>query len=160
MLSTSEKEIYKNWPFRTRYLQKECWNIIKKCILKHQITTSIEFGSGISTILFNNLGIDLISYENDPIYLRIIKSFNLANVEFRLWDNITANIEGSFGLALVDGAMPRINQLYYAQKHSRYVAIDDYTDEETSLNLYPMLKEYTKVYGKGTKLSIFRRTLK
>lgn len=150
-------EIYKSWPFRTRFLRPECWALIKDYIVKHEITSVLEFGSGISTILFNNLGVDVVSYETDPVYLRRIKSYNLANVEFRLWDNITASINGVFGLSLVDGAMPRMNQLSYAIKHSRYIAIDDFSDKESSEGLYPMVKDLTRLDDESIKMAIFRR---
>ncbi len=151
-----EEQIYINWPFRVRYLKQSCWEQLKALIIDHEITSVLEFGSGISTILFNNLGLDVISYETDPVYLRKVKSFNLANVDFRLWDNITAKIKGTFGLSLIDGILPRTNQLSYAQKHSRYIAVDDFDDEETSKPLISMLKNYTRLDDKSTRLAIFR----
>ena len=153
----TDNEIYSNWPLKIRYLRKECWKRIKACILRHDITSVLEFGSGLSTVLFNNLGVDTISYETNPVYLRAIKSFNLSNVEFRLWDNITANIEGYFGLSLVDGILPRVNQLHYAQLHARYIAIDDYTDPKSNEGLPQMLSDYACLDKGEIKLSIFRR---
>ena len=151
-----EDKVYADWPFHMRYLRRECWDVIKDYIIKHEITAALEFGSGLSTILFNNLGVDLVSYETDPVYLRTIKSYNLANVEFRLWDNVTANIKGHYGISLVDGALPRTKQLYYAQKHSRYIAIDDFNDDNSNMGLEPMLKGYTRLDDESIKLAIFR----
>jgi len=102
------------------------------------------------------MGLDVVSYETDPVYLRLIKRYNLANVEFRLWDNVTANVEGHFGISLVDGILPRVNQLYYVQKHSRYIVIDDFNDGNSSVGLVPMLKGYTRLDDKSTRLAIFR----
>lgn len=153
----TDEEIYKNWPFRIRFLRPECWALIKSYIIKHEIISVLEFGSGISTILLNNLGVDVVSYETDPIYLRLIKSYNLVNVEFRLWNNKIASIDQVFGISLVDGAMPRENQLSYAIKHSRYIAIDDFSDKNSSEALYPMIKGLTRLDDKSIKMAIFRR---
>ena len=153
----TDAEIYKNWPYRTRFLRSECWELMKSYIINHKITSVLEFGAGISSILLNNLGVDVVSYETDPIYLRTIKSYNLANVEFRLWDNKTAQINQVFGLSLVDGAMPRENQLSLAIKHSRYIAIDDFSDENSSKFLYPMVTGLTRLDDATIKMAIFRR---
>jgi hypothetical protein len=153
----TNKEIYNLWPFRIRFLQPVCWELLEGLIVEKKITSVLEFGSGVSTLLFNNLGVDVVSYETDPVYLRKVKSFNLANVEFRLWDNKTTSITQTFGLSLVDGAMPRTSQLRYAMDHSRYIAIDDYSDENSSKALYPMTKNLTRLDDGKIKLAIFRR---
>jgi hypothetical protein len=152
-----DSEIYKNWPYRTRYLRPECWAVLSRLIKVHQITSVLEFGSGISTLLFNNRGIDVVSYETSPTYLKVIKSYNLANVEFRLWDNQITNIEGEFGLSLVDGALPRTRQLFYALKHSRYIAVDDFTDPLSNVGLQPLISNCQLIAGYNTKLKVFRR---
>lgn len=151
-----EDKLYKTWPFHIRYLRRECWEVIKEYIVKHEITSVLEFGSGISTILLNNMGLDVVSYETDQVYLRFIKSYNLANVEFRLWDNVTADIKGHYGISLVDGILPRTRQLYYAQKHTRYICIDDFNDEN-AVGLPPMLKGYTRLDDEAIKLAVFRK---
>jgi hypothetical protein len=153
----TDAEIYKKWPYRTRYLRPECWSVINRILHNHRITSILEFGSGISTALFNNHGIDVVSYDTDPAYLKFIKSLNLANVEFRLWNNKKTSIEGEFGLSLVDGALPRTRQLYYAMKHSRYIAIDDFTDPESNKGLKEMLSGFELIAGRGCKLRVFRR---
>ena len=153
----TDEEIYKEWPFPTRYLRKERWDIIKGYIHKHGITSVLEFGSGISTLLFNNLGLDIVSYETDSIYLRTIKSYNLANVDFRLWDNTTAYIKGYFGMSLVDGILSRTNQLIYAQKHSRYIVIDDFNDKDSVAGMLPILKNCNRLDDQSENLAIFRK---
>jgi hypothetical protein len=153
----TDEEIYLKWPFRTRYLRPEGWKQIKEQILLHQITSAIEFGSGVSTLLFNNLGIDLVSYETDPTYLRFIKSFNLANVKFVLWNNQETTIEETYGISLVDGILPRTNQLHYAQLHSRYIAIDDFNDPNSNQGLSELLTNYKVIGPSDTKLVIFRK---
>jgi hypothetical protein len=153
----TDTEIYAAWPYKIRFLRRECWELIKSYILTHEITSVLEFGSGVSTILLNNLGVDVVSYETDPIYLRKVKSYNLANVEFRLWDNEKADINQVFGLSLVDGAMPRVNQLSYAIRHSRYIAIDDFSDANSSEALYPMVEGLSRLDDGKIKLAIFRK---
>jgi|GEM_PF-4083946 len=154
-----DAEIYKNWPYRTRYLRPECWAVISRLLKVHQITSVLEFGSGISTLLFNNRGIDVVSYETDPSYLKVIKSYNLANVEFRLWDNTVIEMEGGryFGLALVDGTLPRTFQLHWAKMFARYIVIDDYTDPESNVGLLPLVSNCQLIAGYNTKLKVFRR---
>jgi hypothetical protein len=151
------EDIYTQWPFKVRFLRRELWDQLKKQIVLHQITSVLEFGSGISTILFNNFGLDAVSYDTNPVYQLIVKRFNLANVEFRIWNNVSADIEGYFGLALVDGILPRANQFSYALKHARYVAIDDFTDEESSQELIPLTEGCLRIDSGNTRLAIFRR---
>lgn len=152
-----DSDIYSAWPYRTRYLRPECWAVISRMLKAHQITSVLEFGSGISTVLFNHRGVDVVSYETSASYLKMVKSFNLANVEFRLWDNKDTDIEGQFGLALVDGSLPRTNQLRLALAHARYVAIDDYTDPLSSVGLPPLVSNCQLIAGYNTKLKVFRR---
>ncbi len=154
----TDKDIYKEWPFPTRFLDIASWNKINHYVQKYDITSILEFGSGLSTILLNNIGLDIISYETDSIYLREVKKFNLANVEFRLWNNVDADIKGHFGLSLVDGILPRMNQLYYAQKHSRYIAIDDFNNDHQSEGLLPMLKNCNRLDDQSARIAIFRKS--
>jgi len=153
----NEKEIYASWPFKVRYLRPECWALIKDYILRHEITSVLEFGSGVSTILLNSLGVDVVSYETDSLYLRRVKSYNLANVEFNLWDNQGAYITKTFGLSLVDGIVPRDKQFLYAMAHSRYIAIDDFSDEESSREIYPLVEGLTRLDNAAIKMAIFRK---
>jgi len=154
----TDEEIYKEWPFQIRFLDMDSWNIIKQYIQKHKITSALEFGSGLSTILLNNAGLDVTSYETDPTYLEIVKEFNLDNVKFHLWNNVDADIKGHFGLSLVDGILPRMNQLYYAQKHSRYIAIDDFNNDHQSEGLLPMLKDCNRLDDQSARIAIFRKS--
>ncbi len=153
----TSNEIYAQWPFKVRYLRRELWSQLKRQIVLHQITSVLEFGSGLSTVLFNSFGLDVVSYDTNPVYQLIVKRFNLANVEFRIWDNVVADIKGDFGLALVDGILPRTNQLFYALRHARYVAIDDFTDKESNQGLAPMVEGCLRIDSGNTKLAIFRR---
>ena len=152
----SEDEIYKEWPFKIRYLSRCCWDVVKALIIEHKVTSALEFGSGVSTILLDNMGLEVVSYETDLTYMNKVKGFNLPKVDFRIWNNVDADITGHYGLSLVDGILPRTNQLYYAMKHSRYVIIDDFTDEESSKGMNELLKDYTRLDDKSQRLAIFR----
>jgi hypothetical protein len=156
-LTENERIIMSSWLFRTRYLQPVLWRQLKHLIFTHKITSVLEFGSGLSTLLFDSLNLKVLSYETDPEYLSKFYKKCSSNVTFVIWNNEKADIWETFGLSLVDGILPRTNQLIYAMAHSRYIAIDDFLDEETSTPLLPLLEGWTRIDSQQSKLAVFRR---
>jgi len=125
----TDREIYKFWLSEvrgTRYLHPDRWIQLKPLIKKHKIASVLEFGSGVSTLLFAHNGLSVVSYETDKDYMELVHSLCEPKVDFRLWDNLSADISGSFDLALVDGILPRSLQIELALQHAVIVAIDDY----------------------------------
>ena len=49
------------------------WAFIKKIIEDNDIRKVLEFGSGLSTLLFNNLGLSVLSYETDVEFIKKVQ---------------------------------------------------------------------------------------
>lgn len=143
----TDREIYKFWLSKVRgarYLHPDRWIQLKPLIKKHKLTSVLEFGSGVSTLLFAHNGLSVVSYETDKDYMELVRSLCEPKVDFRLWDNVSANISGSFDLALVDGILPRNTQLELSLQHAVIIAIDDYE-----------LTTYHRIDDRTSKMSIF-----
>lgn len=83
-------------------LTEEDWKFIRDTIKENNIKTILEFGAGLSTLLLNELGIKVITYETHNGWVDKIKSLN-DKCDVRLWDgNSIDNIE-KFDFAFIDG---------------------------------------------------------
>lgn len=125
----SERSVYKLWhnTFKDhRYLRQQRWRILKDFIKKLEINSVLEFGSGVSTLLFEDLGLSVHSFETDADYMKVVKNLSRGRAEFRLWDNETAPNLDHYDLGLVDGDLPRQLQLDLCKEHAKTVAIDDF----------------------------------
>ena len=153
----TDVEIYNLWHSKTsdhRYLRPKRWSRLKRFINKNNIKSVIEFGSGMSTLLFNSLNLNILSLETDKSYIDFVSKLCTVKVRFKLWDNKSLNIQESFDLSLVDGILPRVQQLKYAIKHSKFVAIDDYiANDEKEIDL--LLSNFTRVDLSAAPLGIF-----
>ena len=163
----TDKEIYKLWLSQVpgpKYLRPVRWAEISSVIDSKGVKSVIEFGSGVSTLLFANKGVSLVSFETDPKYMGMVKRMlkstpNLAdtsNVTFRYWRNSTIREVGSFDLAFVDGVLPRVIQLDFAKSCSPLIAIDDYGPRMKNL-FKPQLEGYTRINSDSTLMAIFTR---
>ena len=84
------------------------WEFIKETIQNNNIKTVLEFGAGLSTLMLNDLGLKVITYETISGWIEKIKKIN-PNCDVRLWDGKTINDSvkdedpKKFDLAFVDG---------------------------------------------------------
>lgn len=154
----TEEEIYQLWHSKTnndqRYLRPLRWKQIKETIISNKLASTIEFGSGVSTILFDTLGIEVTSYETDLKFLRFVSTLCSIEVKFIYWDNLFLHNPKHYDISLVDGALPRDMQLIYALALSDYIAIDDYRKDEKAA-FGPLLVNYTRINDESTPLAIF-----
>lgn len=154
----TEEEIYQLWHTKTnndpRYLRPLRWKQLKDLILSKGVKTILEFGSGVSTLLLDQLNIKIHSVETDRSYMRTVQSLCSSNIEFTHWDNEFLQQLRHYDLAIVDGDLPRDRQLIYAIALSDYIAIDDYRKDEKA-TFGPLLINYKQVNDKSTPLAIF-----
>ena len=150
--------IYSSWQSRSsdhRFLRFNRWMEIKKVIQKERLKTVVEFGSGISTALFANLGMSVLSFETDPDYMNFVYNFDLCKgATFILWNNKDLTLKAHFDLALVDGILPRDTQLKVALNCAKYIAIDDFVGRGKK-TLSPMLSRLNRVDSGTTYLALF-----
>ena len=151
-----ENLIYKTWKLLTpdlRYLRQERWEVIKETILVYNLKTVIEFGSGISTILFSNLNLNILSFETNLNYIAFMANL-CPKAIIIFWNNKSLALRGNFDLALVDGILPRDLQLDISIKRASFIAIDDYTDDIKE-SLSPKLTNLKRIDKDTTPLAIF-----
>ena len=126
------KDCRKDWNKKFsdhRYLKYPRWAYIKKTIDQFRVKTILEFGCGLSTILFDQLGCKVDSFETDQDYMKSVDSMiHTRNVNFFHWNNQSSDYFKKlekYHMALVDGALPRTRQLNIAAKYSDIIIIDD-----------------------------------
>lgn len=148
---------YKLWQTNSkdhRYLRPKRWDEIKKAIDEYKPKNILEFGAGVSTLLFSNLGLNLTSLETDEAYLNFVKGLCPNKVNYILWDGKKVPLKGYFDLILVDGALPRIPQLVYAVGHTDLIAVDDFAGS-IEKSFLPYLIDFKRVNSE-TIMAIFR----
>ena len=158
-MKCSEEKIYDIYLKLTnndrRYLRPRRWNTIRTVLESQKLTKILEFGSGVSTLLFDNLDCTVDSYETDEKFLNLVKDNCSEGVKFHFWDNKTAPDLDHYNLALVDGALPRTLQLELAIKHADFVAIDDCVGKYKQAILNRM-KDFKRLDNDKTYMTVFK----
>jgi hypothetical protein len=106
-----------------RCIKEEDWKVIQEWI--GDAETVLEFGCGLSTVLFAEQGHQVMSIEWDSDYMHKVRELVSApgRVDFALWDERT--LADRYDLALVDGVTPRREQMIEAAARTRLVLVHD-----------------------------------
>lgn len=83
-------------------IYEEDWLFLKKIIDDYNVKSIVEFGAGLSTLIFNEMGFKVTTYENSPEWIEQVKKMN-PKCDIRLWDGVTCDVEGTYDLVFVDG---------------------------------------------------------
>lgn len=82
------------------------WEFISKTIKKYSITNVLEFGAGLSTLLFYDAGVKTVTYESKQGWIDKINHMN-PRCKIQLWDGINMDMlqrpTVCFDMAFVDG---------------------------------------------------------
>jgi len=132
-------------------LRYDRWMSLYKVIHKYNVSSVLEFGSGISTLLFDRNQLEVDSYETDKAYMDQVKDLCSDFIRFHHWNNKDINIGRSYDLALVDGEVPRNHQLKLAMAHANIVAVDDYKGSS-------LFDKWKRIDDGSTKLAIFKKS--
>ena len=81
---------------------EEDWMFMKKIIDDHKVKTILEFGAGLSTLILNEMGYKVVTYENNPDWIDAVKKMN-PKCDIRPWDGKECDVTGYFDMAFVDG---------------------------------------------------------
>jgi predicted SAM-dependent methyltransferase len=114
------------WPNAIKYAD---WEYLMQLIEQYQISTVLEFGSGLSTLLMReNPDLSVVSYESDERWLKLMQE-KAPDADIRSWDKKEIKEDlGFFDLALVDGPGGGGNREFstkIASEHSDIVVIHD-----------------------------------
>ena len=89
-------------PFGGGSLTDKDWEFILEAIDKHKVKSVLEFGAGLSTLLFNDRLEDVLTYEDKDGWMNKIYSIKPCNI--RLWDGkIEPVFDRKYDLCFVDG---------------------------------------------------------
>ena len=90
------------YDFKAGSITKRDFVFLKNVIEAYNVKRVLEFGAGVSTILLNDLGVAVTTYETDFSYIDRIKKIN-PNLDIRHWDGQTIPDDRRFDLVFVDG---------------------------------------------------------
>jgi len=80
------------------------WVILRDVLIRYKVQSVLEFGAGTSTVLFDRMGLKVVSYETDKTWKTKIDRKTTNNVNIRLWGGrCPLNIKDNFDIALIDG---------------------------------------------------------
>lgn len=115
-------------------ITSEDWSFIRDTIIKNNVKTVLEFGTGLSTLLMADLGIQVVTYETMEGWIKKIKELKPA-ADIRLWDGVTLPEQPplpKFDMAFVDGpagGKTRENSTQLASQLSDLIIIHDASRE-------------------------------
>lgn len=90
------------------------YKFIKSIIETYQIKTVLEFGAGLSTLLFNQMGLEVDTYETSLSWIEKIRSFSPKANLFN-WDGKDLEINKRYDLVFVDGPAGGQNREFSTQ---------------------------------------------
>ena len=100
--------------------------LLQRLVRQYNVKTVLEFGSGLSTILFDRLNLIVTSFETDAEYMADVDRMCAGNITFYTWDNQHLPIKlPAVDMAFVDGADPRQRQINLAAESTRVMVIHD-----------------------------------
>jgi ADP-heptose:LPS heptosyltransferase len=131
-VDTSDAELVKSYgmTFGGGAITDRDWLFMKDLIKKQNIKTILEFGTGLSTLLFQTQADKVISYETNKGWIHKIKSFCSDKVEHRIWDGKTINESiPNVDLVFVDGPAGSMNRewstKYAAESNAKWIIVHD-----------------------------------
>lgn len=107
------------------------WKFIEAVLEQYDVKTMLEFGSGLSTLLMQEVVDKIVSYETEQEAREEIRELLGENVTLQMWDGVNApEISGGpvFDCAFVDGPFGgefREHSFKYAAKYADLVLVHD-----------------------------------
>jgi hypothetical protein len=105
------------------------WDFLKKVAEKYEVKTLLEFGAGLSTLLFSDIVESSITYETHDGWIKKIKEMSADNSEIRKWDGLKVEEElPQFDMCFVDGPAgggTREFSTKIASEHAKIIVVHD-----------------------------------
>jgi len=101
------------------------WNAFLRHKRERGWDSVLEFGCGLSTILFSHLLLRVVSLETDSEFAKRVEAQCEPTAVIYVWDNKSISLREEFDFAFVDGILPRIPQAHAAMKHARFIFVHD-----------------------------------
>lgn len=97
-----EPESINGFKFGGGSLTVEDWAFILNTMKQYNVKRVLEFGAGLSTILLNGAGKEIVTYETSQGWIDKVKKGH-QNFNCQLWDGKTLNDTSKYDFAFVDG---------------------------------------------------------
>ena len=129
------------------------WIVLRDFLISEKIKNVIEIGPGLSTELMDRLGIHVLSYETDPIFILRIKRKVGPEIIIKQWNGLCLpEINASkYKLALIDGPVGGDSRepVYSALADSkiRFIACHDSNRKEDKALISRYFGQWEKVAG-------------
>ena len=126
---TDEKFLFGGPTFGSSLTDKD-WAGIFRIIREKNVKSVLEFGSGLSTLLFSEMDFgEFVSYETEDEWIGKVSEAALSPLKILKWDGMTPPSDlGHYDLAFVDGpgeGFQRKISTETAAKHSPIVIVHD-----------------------------------
>jgi len=126
----------KNWGFKwgNDHLTDKDWIFIKDILKEYDVKTILEFGSGLSSLLFATVVDKVLSFDEPTGYInKVIKCIDGKKNELVVWDGKTVSLPPTYGetrfdLIFVDGPRGGENREWstkYASENADLVIVHD-----------------------------------
>jgi len=80
------------------------WILLRDILRQKKIKNVVEIGAGVSTELMDRLGLHVLSYETDPIFMERVKKRVSKHVVVKQWNGqLLPKLNSKYQLALIDG---------------------------------------------------------
>lgn len=83
-------------------IRRQDWDFLKSFIEQNNIKNVLEFGSGKSTLMFDNLGCNVASYDTIPFFVDTVQALSSEKTRVLQWDDCIS-IKEQFDLLFIDG---------------------------------------------------------
>jgi len=105
------------------------WMFILSVIKNYNINSVLEFGTGLSTLLFNETSVEIVTFETNVNWITKVQEIN-SKCDIREWDNKKLDLEefNRFDLAFVDGPAGGQNREFstkIASENARVIIVHD-----------------------------------
>jgi hypothetical protein len=129
------------------------WIVLRDFLISEKIKNVIEIGSGLSTELMERLGIHVLTYETDPLFLLRMKRKVGKGVTIKQWNGfcLPEIDDKKYKLALIDGPLGPVSRepAYKAVANSKiqYVACHDSNRAEDRALINKYFGKWKEVAG-------------
>lgn len=131
-----DDEYLENWGFKwgNDHLTDKDWIFIKDILKEYEVKYILEFGSGLSSLLFGTMVDQVLSFDEPGGYInKVTKCIDKKKNELVLWDGKTVNLpkkysKTKFNLIFVDGPRGGENREWstkYASENADLVIVHD-----------------------------------
>jgi ADP-heptose:LPS heptosyltransferase len=125
-----DNDYLKKWGFKWGggCLTDRDWMFMKEAIKKYKVKKILEFGAGLSSLLFGTVADQIITYETMPGWIKKVEPFKTTKNTFLLWDGKTIPSVDKFDMVFVDGPSGGENRQWsikYASERADLVIVHD-----------------------------------